>query len=260
MRMSRIEQLEQYILEHKSVSIDKLCEVFQISKNTVRRDLDVLVTRGNIEKVYGGVVACDTLAGIPELVSFNERNIKNREAKNQIAALAATYVREKDIIFIDTGTTTVGIVDHLSHLANVTVITYSIQVINRAMAYPNINLISLPGTLKRDTASLVGASCTDYLKDFNIVRAFMACTGISVQHGVCNASTEEYNIKKMALARSNKHYLLADSSKFEKSSLMTYGEISQFQYILTEMLPSDEFRAACREQGCRIQLAKKDEL
>ena len=176
MRISRIDQLEQYILEHKSVSIDTLCEVFQISKNTVRRDLDVLLTRGNIEKVYGGVIASESSMAIPELTSFNERNIKNREAKNRIAALAASYVREKDIIFIDTGTTTVNIIDHLSHLSNVTVITYSVQVINHAMSFPNINLISLPGKLKRDTASLVGTSCTDFLKDFNIMRAFMACT------------------------------------------------------------------------------------
>ncbi|MDO4296565.1 MAG: DeoR family transcriptional regulator, partial [bacterium] len=115
MRISRIDQLEHYILEHKSVSIDTLCEVFQISKNTVRRDLDVLLTRGNVEKVYGGVIACDNNSGIPELISFNERNIKNREAKNKIAALAASHVREKDIIFIDTGTTTVSIIDHLAH-------------------------------------------------------------------------------------------------------------------------------------------------
>ena len=83
MRISRIDQLEQYILEHKSVSIDTLCEVFQISKNTVRRDLDVLLTRGNIEKVYGGVIASESSMAIPELTSFNERNIKNREAKKQ---------------------------------------------------------------------------------------------------------------------------------------------------------------------------------
>ncbi|MDO4296559.1 MAG: DeoR/GlpR transcriptional regulator, partial [bacterium] len=150
----------------------------------------------------------------------------------------------------------VSISDHLAHLSSVTGSTYSVQVINRAMSYPNIRLISLPGSLKRDTASLVGSSCTDFLKDFNIRRAFMACTGISAEYGVCNASTEEYNIKKTALARSQKHYLLADSSKFGKTSLMTYGEISQFQYLLTDAMPDHPLHFACKEQGCRIQIAK----
>lgn len=259
MRISRIDELEQYILEHKSVTMDTLCEVFGISKNTVRRDLEVLLGRGTVEKVYGGVIATESTPAIPELVSFHERFSKNSLEKQQIAALAASFVRERDIIYIDSGTTTINIIDHLAHLATVTVITNSIQITNKAMNYPGINLIMLPGTLKRNTASLVGSSCIEYLEDFNIVRAFMACTGVSLETGICNASTEEYSVKKAALKKSQKHYLLADSSKFGKTSLMTYGQISQFDYILTDKLPDDRFRAYCSEQGCNICTPLADE-
>jgi len=252
MRISRIDELEQYILEHKSVTMDTLCEVFGISKNTVRRDLDVLLGRGTVEKVYGGVIANESTSAIPELVSFHERSGKNSQEKQKIAALAASFVRERDIIYIDSGTTTMNVIDYLSHLSTVTVITNSIQVINKAINYPGINLIVLPGTLKRNTASFVGSSCIEYLEDFNIVRAFMACTGISLETGVCNASIEEYNVKKAALKKSQKHYLLADSSKFGKTSLMTYGQVSQFDYILTDQMPDDAFQAYCREQNCTI--------
>ncbi|HCD44639.1 MAG TPA: DeoR/GlpR transcriptional regulator, partial [Lachnoclostridium sp.] len=131
----------------------------------------------------------------------------------------------------------------------------SLQVINKSMNYPNINLIVLPGSLKRDTASLVGSSCVEYLEDYNIVRAFMACTAISLQAGVCNASTEEYIIKKTALKKSQKHYLLADSSKFGRTSLMTFGEIGQFDCILTEQMPDDDFSSYCKDQDCAIRIA-----
>ena len=255
MRISRIDQLEQYILEHKTASIDALCEEFEISKNTLRRDLEILVARGSVEKVYGGVIACENASSVPNLVAFHERAGRNAQSKQRIAALAASYVRERDIIFIDSGTTTMNIVDHLSHLTTVTVITNSIQVINKAMNYPNINVIVLPGSLKRDTASLVGSSCVEYLEDYNIIRAFMACTGVSLEAGVCNASTEEYTIKKTALKKSQKHYLLADSSKFGRASLMTYGDIGQFDYILTERTPDDDFSSSCKELGCVIEIA-----
>ncbi|WP_143320208.1 DeoR/GlpR family DNA-binding transcription regulator [Clostridium sp. HBUAS56010] len=257
MRISRIDQLEEYIVEHKNVSIDTLCQVFEISKNTVRRDLDVLVSRGTVEKVYGGVTACETTSPIPGLVTFQERASKNAQSKQQIAALAASWVRERDIIFLDSGTTTMYLVDYLTHLNMVTVITNSIQVINKALNYPNINLIVLPGSLKRDTASLVGISCVEYLEDFNIVRAFMACTGISAQAGVCNASTEEYNVKRAALKKSQKHYLLADSSKFGRTSLMTFGEVNQFDSIVTDQMPEEAFCSYCEEQGCSIDIAPK---
>lgn len=255
MRISRIDQLEQYILEHRTASIDDLCEEFSISKNTVRRDLEVLVARGTVEKVYGGVIAVEGASPIPELVTFHERASKNAQSKKRIAALAASSIRERDIVFIDSGSTTMNIVDYLTHLSTVTVLTNSVQVINKAMNYPNINLIVLPGALKRDTASLVGASCVEYLEDYNIVRAFMACTGVSSSFGVCNASTEEYSIKKAALKKSQKHYLLADSSKFGKSSLMTFGEVSQFDYIITEQMPEEDFCSYCKEQGCSIRIA-----
>jgi len=202
-----------------------------------------------VEKVYGGVIACENASSVPNLVAFHERAGRNAQSKQRIAALAASYVRERDIIFIDSGTTTMNIVDHLTHLATVTVITNSIQVINKSMNYPNINVIVLPGSLKRNTASLIGSSCVEYLEDYNIVRAFMACTGI------CNASTEEYTIKRTALRKSQKHYLLADSSKFGRTSLMTYGDIGQFDYILTEQTPDDAFSSSCRELGCVIETA-----
>lgn len=256
MRISRIDNLEQYILEHKTVSIDDLCDEFGISKNTVRRDLEVLVSRGSVEKVYGGVVAAENAAIIPELVTFHERANRNLDGKQRIAQLAASYVRERDTIFIDSGTTTMNIVDYLTHLSSVTVITASIQVINKSMNHPNINLIVLPGTLKRDTASLVGSSCLEYLEDFNIARGFMTCTGFSVQSGVCNASTEEYSIKKAALKKCQKRYLLADSSKFGKTSLMTYGEISQFNYLITDQGLDDDFCNYCKEVNCKVRIAE----
>lgn len=253
MRISRIDELEQYIIDHKSVSMDTLCHVFRISKNTVRRDLEVLIERGTVEKVYGGVIASENAAVIPELISFQERASQNSKSKQKIAALASTFIHDRDIIFIDSGTTTMYTVDHLSHLNSVTVITASIPVINKAMNYPNINLIVLPGTIKRNSASIVGSSCVEYLEDYNIVAAFMACTGLSADTGVCNSSTDEYSIKRAALKKSQKHYLLADSAKFGRTSLMTYGQISNFDYILTEQLKDESFRSYCKEHNCIIE-------
>lgn len=255
MRASRIDQLEQYITEHKSVTLDSLCEAFQVSKNTVRRDLEVLVSRGTAQKVYGGVVACEGSRSLPALVAFEERAGKNALGKQKIAALAASFVKDQDVIFIDSGSTTMYLVDHLSHINQVTVLTNSLQVINRAMVYPNLSLIALPGTLKRNTASLVGSSCVEYLEHYNIGKAFMACTGLSLQSGVCNASTEEYNVKKMAMKKSQKRYLLADSSKFGITSLMTFGEIREFDKILTEKTPEKRFCSFCQEEGCPVLTA-----
>ena len=93
MRIHRLDEIERYIAEKGSVSLDELCEVFQIAKVTLRRDLDKLIPRGTIEKVYGGVVyVAPKEVPMDGLIAYSERNIKNAEAKDKIACAAASIV------------------------------------------------------------------------------------------------------------------------------------------------------------------------
>lgn len=258
MRAKRIDQVETYILENKSVSIDKLCETFDISKNTVRRDLDVLTKKGTVAKVYGGAISTEPNgSNYKPLTSFNERNIKNSEAKIKIVKQASKFVNEGDTIFIDTGTSTLGIIDYLGHLNKLTIITNSIELIYKAQAYANITIIGLPGILKRDTSSLVGSVCFKQLKTYNIDKAFMACTAISLKGGVTNASFEEYEIKKTALEVSHEHYLLVDHSKFDKTSLMTYSTVDQFDCIITDTKPNKDYIEYFNNKNIHLEIAEK---
>lgn len=261
MRVKRIDLIEKYIYENKLVSIDKLCEEFQISKNTVRRDLDTLTKKGVISKVYGGAIAINkNTENVSKLISFNERHIKNSEAKDRIAKAAANYVQDGDTIFIDSGTSTINIINYLSHINQLTVVTNSIQVLYKALSYPNINVIGLPGNLKHDTASLVGISCVKDLKTYNINKAFMACTAISLKSGITNASAEEYEIKKTAIEKSHEHYLLVDHSKFDKTSLMTYCLIEQLDYVISDIQPNDTYMDYFNSHNVKTIIASELEL
>ena len=106
MKAARIDLIEAYIIEKKSVSLESICEHFNISKSTARRDLDELVKRGNTKKVYGGIRALepDVPASMP-LLPFEERDIVNQTEKGYIYRQAARLIMPDDIIFIDTGTT-----------------------------------------------------------------------------------------------------------------------------------------------------------
>lgn len=179
MRTKRIDEIEQYIIQEKSVSLDTLCDVFQVSKNTIRRDIDTLAKTGKIKKVYGGVTLNETLPS-KKLLPFAERHEKYMEEKKAICRLAADHVKDGDIIYIDTGTTCHNLVDYISE-KRCTIITNSLQVSLKALPYENLTVISLPGYLKRETLSFVDVKIADYLKAFNIGKAFMACTGLSME-------------------------------------------------------------------------------
>ena len=198
MRSQRMEQMEAYILEHKTVTLDELCEEFGVSKNTVRRDLDVLLENRRFKKIYGGV----TVEDFKELVSFGERNISKLSEKQRIAQKAASLVEDGDVIFIDSGTTTLHLVEYLGERKNVTIVTNNIETILRAIPMENLTLIALPGTLNRKTLSFTGLNAVQLLQQFNIRKAFMASTGYSMESGVTNSSPLESDIKRTAVARS----------------------------------------------------------
>ena len=252
MRTKRIDEIEQYVTKEKSVSLDTLCEVFQVSKNTIRRDIDTLAKAGKIKKVYGGVTLNDTLPS-KKLLPFAERHEKFVEEKKAICRLAADHIEDGDIIYIDTGTTCHNIVDYISD-KRCTIITNSLQVSLKALPYENLTVISLPGYLKRETLSFVDVKISEYLQTFNIGKAFMACTGLSIENGLTNASEEEYRVKEAVVSNSMQRYVLADHSKFGIFSLMTYCPLEKINYILTDQLPQEEYTDFCRSNSITVEI------
>lgn len=253
MRTKRIDLIEEYILAEKSVSLDSLCDKFQVSKNTVRRDIDELIKRGSVKKVYGGVVST-AAENTQKLLPYEQRNTSLMREKEAICALAADFVNDGDIIYLDTGTTCLPMVEHLSG-RTCTILTNSLQVCIKAIPYPNLQVISLPGTLKRETLSFVGSDIVEYLNTFNIQKAFMTSTGVSLESGLTNASMEEYHIKKAVMKNSHIRVLLSDHTKFDRVSLMTYSSLLQIQHIITDTEPAEPYRTFCSENKIGLHIA-----
>lgn len=254
MRSFRIKQMEQYIMEHDLVSMEELRGVFGISMNTVRLDVTELVNKGVIRKVYGGV--CSNQKG--NLIPFEERQARNIQGKIAAGKAAAKLVKDGDIIYIDSGTTTMYVIDYLGEANNVTVLTNNLNAINRAVPMGSVNVISLPGTLERKTNSFVSADTVRTLEKYNIKKAFMASSGISESGMVTNASPLEYEIKKAAIENSDEIYLLIDSSKYGKSAMLTYANISEMSKVIVDDNAEEGLLALCERKNVEVILAKTD--
>ncbi|MCD2345728.1 DeoR/GlpR family DNA-binding transcription regulator [Clostridium guangxiense] len=257
MKSDRIRKIEEYIISNEVVSLDTLCEVFNISKNTVRRDINDLVEKGSIKKVYGGVTVNSDFKNSPNgLVSFEERNIRNNEAKISIGKAAASFVQDNDIIFIDSGTTTLHMIEYLKDIKNVTILTNNINAIAAAIPFENLNIICLGGSLIRKTNSFEGIRNFEIFKDYNINKAFMAATGISLSSGATNSSPLEYKIKKNIVEKSKEVYLLADDSKFNISALMTYCKLSDIDHLITNTEPPKEYLNYFNENNVKYTVSQ----
>lgn len=241
MKSFRLRRMEQYILEKENVSMEDLCKEFDISMNTVRLDVAGLVKKGSIKKVYGGV--CSNRQN--SLVPFEERKMKNSEQKKEVCRAAAELVKDGDIIYVDSGTTTMYLPDYLGERKNITLLTNNLNVIMHAVAHENIQVICLPGILERKTNSFVSAETGQILERYNIKKAFFAATGITESGDVTNSSSLEYEIKKEAMKNSEHRYLLLDSSKFGKSALLTYAHISDMEQVIADGRINAEMKSLC---------------
>lgn len=251
MRSLRLEEMESYIRNYKTVTLDQLCNVFGVSKNTVRRDIEEITAGGEIKKIYGGV----TVESRKELIPFSERNIANLEAKKAIAQKAAQLVEDGDIIFLDSGTTTCPMVEYLKDKNKITLLTHNLQAVIAAIPYDNINVICLPGTLNRKTLSFTGADGVALINMYNINKAFMSATGVSLAGGATNSSAAEFNIKQAVVGRSQQINLLADHSKWDIVSLMTYAPLEQIDNIITDVPPPRDIAAVLEEHAHQYLLA-----
>lgn len=263
MRIKRIEEVEAYIRQVGSVSIQDLCDEFHVSINTIRRDIDTLVQSGRVKKVYGGVIALgqsEEDAAVPqtrELMDFEVRNREYRDEKKEIARKAAEFVNHGDTIFLDSGSTTLQMIPYLAEKKNITVVTYSIPALAELAKHPQIRTVALPGVVQGRTASLVGSSTCQALQQFNCSKAFMGCTGLSLTRQLTNATFEEFSVKQTALQQSKSHYLLADHEKFGHAALMTYGDISDMDYLITNEEPEQEYLEYFKEH--RVELVLTEE-
>ena len=133
MNEQKLKRIEDYVEEHDNVSMTALCNEFNISMSTLRRAVTVLCERGTINKSYGCVYTTSKRKFMP----FHLRASLNTEAKKEACRYAAQLIQENDIIYLDSGSTTCYILDYVSHLKNITVITGNIDIIIKALALDN---------------------------------------------------------------------------------------------------------------------------
>lgn len=239
MKSRRVEEIENYIHLKKKVPLKELEEKFEMSMNTIRRYVKTLIEKGEIVKVYGGVESIRhdfSSRDVDTLVDISKRNILNVEAKREIARRAASFIEDGDMIYIDSGTTTVWLLDYLDPNINLTIVTNNVAVLNKAISFPNVNLIISGNSYRRRINAFVKLGTYTVLERMNIQKSFMSATSISKDSGVMNATVEEFEIKSKVVAKSLTNYLLIDKNKFNKTGFITYAELTDFNTIITDKM------------------------
>jgi DeoR family fructose operon transcriptional repressor len=212
------------------VTIPEFMTEFNISIETVRRDLTFLAKQDRIQKVYGGAKIKDLTLAEPTMES---RMINRRLQKEAIGKKCSEFINDGDCIFIDSGSTTYHIAKNLAKKNNLTIITNSIPVLNE-LINSDCEIIIIGGKIRHTERSVV---TYDYLFNFaalNIQKSFICASGITVENGVSDFNMQEAVTRKIIIERSKEIFVAADSSKFERDVPISIVALSKINYLVTD--------------------------
>ncbi len=266
MQPNRLSEMLTYIAQHHKVALTDLCEQFGISMSTLRRDIKLLHNEGLIEKQYGFVSDVKKAPGERSVSSlslalpYHERSFINTAEKAITARLAAQLIENDDVIFIDSGSTTALIVEYLQHLKHVTIITNNLDVVVRSRPYTQLDVYVLPGLYKRNNNSF-SLLTESYIYDYyNIKKAFLACTGLTVADGVSHMDLSERVIKNYTIGHTKKCCLLADHSKFGFTAPLHLCNLDAFSVICTDRKPDMEYIDYCIQHNITLYYDSEQDI
>jgi len=236
------------IQEDKKVIVSDLSKAFDVSEETIRRDLEKLSEEGQVTKTYGGAVLNEK-GGID--LPFNVRQKVNPEGKMIIAELISQQIEEGDHIFLDASTTAVYIAKSLKQKGRLTVITNSIENILELADMDNWDIISTGGMLRANSMSLLGKRAFDSVSSYNADKLIMSCKGFDIEKGITDGNDETTSMKQNMIAASEKVYLAVDSSKFDKIAFSQICTMSDIDYVVTDKKPEDKWLVALKENGIK---------
>ena len=233
----RQQKITSYVENQGRASVHELCQQFEVSESTIRRDLKVLEDRDLLQRAHGGAIAKDSVNFEP---TFSEKAIRSLKEKTVIAKKAVQLIKKGDTVLIDSGTTTRPLVEEIKKLSQLTVVTNSVVFANELETYPQIEVILLGGKLRTETLALVGPLTELCLSQLHVDKAFIATNGIDLKFGLTTPNLTEAATKRKMIEQSNQVILMCDHSKFNRHSFAKFGDIDQINYCITDDLAPDD--------------------
>lgn len=211
-----------------SVTVQQLMTELDASESTIRRDLTALDTFGQLTKVHGGAILKNAVYSTMDDEVINRKE-KNKEAKDKIARYAAELIQPGDFVYIDAGTTTERLIDYITNRQAV----YVTNAITHAkkLAERGCTVYILGGEFKAVTEAIVGEEAVATLEKYNFTKGFWGTNGISMTKGFSTPEVKEALVKKKSMSNCKECYVLADESKFNKISSVTFAPFEKAEII-----------------------------
>lgn len=234
-----------------TVRISTLADQFDVTTETIRRDIDELTDRGLVDRTYGGA-ASKSLSSEPAL---EQRRLTQVAERERIGVCAAALVDPDDVLMIDAGSTTLGFARALAARdLDLTVLTNCLAVAHVLGSFRRIRVILCPGEYRDTESGIYGEETVAFLDRFTANKALIGAGGLT-SDSITDADSQASWIKQKMIERAEKSVLLLDHSKFEAQLFSTVCKISQVDDIVTDTTPPKTIMNAMEGAGVSLHIA-----
>lgn len=226
----RYEKIVRLVNERGSIRVSELSAIFDVTEETIRRDLDKLEKEGMLRRSHGGAVSIkDNRSETP----YFERETMHVEEKRKIAEQAVQLIQPGDRIILDASSTAWFMAASLPDFP-LTVLTNSIKVALELSAKEKIQVISTGGILSSGSLSYIGPLAERSLDQYHVNKAFLSCKGVHFDRGISEANELQAQVKQKMIACADSAYLLVDHSKFDVQSFAFVADWNSIDCVITD--------------------------
>ncbi|MDQ0475405.1 DeoR/GlpR family DNA-binding transcription regulator [Labrys wisconsinensis] len=229
------------------VSVDDLAARFEVSPQTIRKDLNDLCEKRILTRVHGGAIIASSI----ENVSYEARKLIGAEEKRRIGRAAAALIPNKSSLFINIGTTTEEVAAGLHAHEGLLVITNNLNVATGLYRNPKIDVIVVGGPVRSDGA-VIGSVAVDLIHKFKVDTAVIGASAIDEDGTLLDFDYEEVKVAQAIIQNARRVILVADRLKFERAAPIRIANLSEVDAFVTDRLPSEEMRALCQAHGVSV--------
>ncbi len=231
------------------VIVSELARDFEVTEETIRRDLERLDKEGLVSKTYGGAVPKRNLGfDLP----YNIRETVNVEQKQAIAEKVAELICDGERIMLDSSSTALYVVKKLKDRRNLTVITNSVKILIELADKSDWTVLSTGGVLKKGGLSLTGSSAEKMINSYHVDTAICSCKGFDMELGVTDSNENDSLIKQAMFASAERRILALDADKFDGKSFVRVCGFRDIDLLVTNAEPSDNWRNFCNDKNIKI--------
>lgn len=237
-----------------SVQVATLSEMFNVSMQTIRKDLHYLEERGVATRAYGGAISTEVV-NAPVEPAIETKRASHTEAKERVGRLAARMVKPGESIMLDSGTTTLQIARFLPDDEDLTVVTNDFDVLSVLTQKRKIKVVMLGGELRRRNMAFYGAQTVAALDDLLLDKLFLGVDGLDIERGVTTHHEPEAQLNRRMVDTAREVIAVTDASKFGRICLHRIIGLSELDALVTDAGAPDYIDEAANRFGFQLHRA-----